>query len=133
MTKRCADAHVFMPSVWSQRGFPLVSIRIGLATGMALVGNLGSPERFRYGVGPVRAMPSARSGRAHTQRRRGRADRCEVGMGLLCSYTCVGDVVDSANKMEELNKEFGTYIATTRAMYLKVGAAWHHASGERGL
>jgi len=29
-------------------------------------------------------------------------------------------VVDSANKMEEINKEFGTYIAVTRAMYLRV-------------
>jgi len=37
-----------------------------------------------------------------------------------CSYTAVGDVVDSANKMEEINKEFGTYIAVTRAMYLRV-------------
>ena len=40
--------------------------------------------------------------------------------GRCVSYTCVGDVVDSANKMEELNKEFGTYIAVTRSVYVKV-------------
>ena len=40
--------------------------------------------------------------------------------GRYVSYTCVGDVVDSANKMEELNKEFGTYIAVTRSVYVKV-------------
>ena len=69
-------------TAWAVRGYPPVNIRIGLSTGTALVGNLGSRERL--------------------------------------SYTCVGDVVDAANKMEELNKEFGTYIAVTRSVYVKV-------------
>jgi class 3 adenylate cyclase len=32
---------------WTLRGYPAVQIRIGLSTGMALVGNLGSQERLR--------------------------------------------------------------------------------------
>ena len=40
---------------WTLRGFPAVSIRIGLSTGMALVGNLGSQERLRY---RTTALPS---------------------------------------------------------------------------
>ena len=79
-------------TAWAVRGYPPVNIRIGLSTGTALVGNLGSRERL--------------------------------------SYTCVGDVVDAANKMEELNKEFGTYIAVTRSVYVKVRTS-PNSYGER--
>jgi len=35
---------------WSQRGLPRISMRVGLATGPALVGNVGSTSKFNYTV-----------------------------------------------------------------------------------
>ena len=35
---------------WSQRGLPRISMRVGLATGPALVGNVGSTTKFNYTV-----------------------------------------------------------------------------------
>jgi hypothetical protein len=44
-------------------------------------------------------------------------------------------VVDAANKMEELNKDFGTYIAVTRSVYAKARPrereGWREARAER--
>jgi adenylate cyclase len=35
---------------WAQRGLPAISMRVGLATGPALVGNVGSTTKFNYTV-----------------------------------------------------------------------------------
>lgn len=37
-----------LQDAWTARGFPIVGSRIGLNTGRALVGNLGSPDRLAY-------------------------------------------------------------------------------------
>jgi adenylate cyclase len=55
-----------------ERGLPEVFVRIGLHTGPAVVGNMGSDTRF--------------------------------------DYTCIGDTVNLASRLEGANKYFGTWI-----------------------
>jgi len=55
-----------------ERGLPEVYVRIGLHTGPAVVGNMGSDTRF--------------------------------------DYTCIGDTVNLASRLEGANKYFGTWI-----------------------
>jgi len=67
---------------WTERGYPLVKIRIGINTCKVFVGNLGSPVRMKYGV--------------------------------------LGDGVNLASRLEELNKRYNTKILMSDATF-KVG------------
>lgn len=46
MSKRLGELNV----LWKQAGLPTLSIRIGIATGSVVVGNMGSSKRFNYTV-----------------------------------------------------------------------------------
>ncbi|KAJ3188397.1 hypothetical protein HDU85_005548 [Gaertneriomyces sp. JEL0708] len=63
---------------WLQKGYPEIRARIGLNTGPALVGNLGSPSRL--------------------------------------NYTCLGDTVNLASRLEGLNKRYNTSIIVSDAV-----------------
>ena len=67
---------------WRERGWPEIRMRIGLCTGAAVVGNMGSRSRM--------------------------------------DYTMIGDTVNTAARLEGINKFYGTYTAaaesTIRAM-----------------
>jgi adenylate cyclase len=67
---------------WITQNYPIVRVRVGVNSGVALVGNLGSSERL--------------------------------------SYTCIGDNVDLASRLEGLNKIYGTDILISEAVYVKV-------------
>lgn len=71
---------------WTKQNFPIVRVRVGVNSGLALVGNLGSPERL--------------------------------------SYTCIGDNVTLASRLEGLNKLYGTYILISDAVYQNVKDAF---------
>jgi class 3 adenylate cyclase len=62
---------------WSRRGLPELRVRVGLHSGPAIVGNMGSEFRF--------------------------------------NYTAMGDTVNLASRLEEHNKEYGTYVMLSRA------------------
>lgn len=55
---------------WEEAGYPPIAIRCGIHTDEVFVGNLGAPERMKYGV--------------------------------------MGDGVNLASRLEELNKRYGT-------------------------
>ncbi|KAJ3006002.1 hypothetical protein HKX48_000346 [Thoreauomyces humboldtii] len=67
-----------MRADWLEKGYPEIRARIGLNTGPALVGNLGSPTRL--------------------------------------NYTCLGDTVNLASRLEELNKRYHTSIIVSDAV-----------------
>jgi adenylate cyclase len=64
---------------WRQRGKPELKVRIGLFSGPAVVGNMGSRNRM--------------------------------------SYTMMGDTVNTAARLEGVNKRYGTYILVGDATY----------------
>eukprot|EP00667_Euglena_gracilis_P001202 EG_transcript_1202 len=64
---------------WEQRGLPILKFRLGINTGVCLVGNFGCSYRV--------------------------------------SYTCLGDGVNLAARLEALNKKFGTYMCVSHATY----------------
>eukprot|EP00667_Euglena_gracilis_P001432 EG_transcript_1433 len=66
-------------AAWQQRRLPVLRFRLGLHTGVCLVGNFGCSHRV--------------------------------------SYTCLGDGVNLAARLEALNKKFGTYLCLSRATY----------------
>eukprot|EP00922_Rhytidocystis_sp_ex-Travisia-forbesii_P073048 GHVS01108892.1.p1 GENE.GHVS01108892.1~~GHVS01108892.1.p1 ORF type:complete len:603 (+),score=110.44 GHVS01108892.1:230-1810(+) len=62
---------------WRRLGFPVIRIRCGIHAARVLVGNLGSPDRIKFGV--------------------------------------LGDGVNLASRLEELNKRYGTSILISEA------------------
>jgi len=64
---------------WYAKGFPEIGMRIGVATGEMVVGNIG----------------------------------CENSR----DYTCIGDTVNYASRLENLNKEYGTHIIIDETTY----------------
>ncbi len=67
---------------WKAQGRPPLDIGIGINTGVASVGNMGSQLRY--------------------------------------AYTAMGDTVNSASRLEGLNKEFRTHILTSASTYQAV-------------
>eukprot|EP00668_Euglena_longa_P047106 GGOE01062907.1.p1 GENE.GGOE01062907.1~~GGOE01062907.1.p1 ORF type:complete len:845 (-),score=261.53 GGOE01062907.1:829-3159(-) len=66
-------------AAWQKRGMPILKFRLGIHTGMCLVGNFGCSFRI--------------------------------------SYTCLGDGVNLAARLEALNKKFGTHICVSHATF----------------
>ena len=62
----------YMEPIWSGLGYPPINIRSGIHTATVFVGNIGSPDRMKYGV--------------------------------------LGDGVNLASRLEELNKRYKTKI-----------------------
>lgn len=67
---------------WKQKGLPELSLRFGINSGHAVVGNVGSKYRL--------------------------------------SYTAMGDSVNLSNRLEELNKQYGTTILVGEDTYRAV-------------
>lgn len=69
----------FLREQWIRQGLPAIFARMGLNTGQAFVGNLGSPTRL--------------------------------------NYTCLGDAVNLASRLEGLNKRYKTNIIISDAVH----------------
>ncbi len=66
-----------------EKNLPLFKTRFGINSGVAIVGNIGTPERM--------------------------------------NYTLIGDVVNTASRMQNKNKDYGTTILIGEAVYQKLG------------
>lgn len=67
---------------WSNQGKPALISRVGIHMGEAIVGNLGSSERF--------------------------------------NYTAIGDAINIASRLEQINKNYGTRIIVSDAVYQEI-------------
>ena len=67
---------------WTAMGYPEIHIRCGIHTDQVFVGNLGAPDRMKYGV--------------------------------------MGDGVNLASRLEELNKRYGTKILISDKTYIGI-------------
>ncbi|MFM8385409.1 MAG: CHASE2 domain-containing protein [Planctomycetia bacterium] len=76
------DAVAALQPLAHELGLPTLRVRYGLCSGPAVVGNMGSEERF--------------------------------------SYTCMGDTVNVASRLEGANKAFGTQVLVAAPTYLMV-------------
>jgi adenylate cyclase len=70
-----------LASTWKLRGYPPVNIRCGIHTATVFVGNIGSPDRMKYGV--------------------------------------LGDGVNLASRLEELNKRYTTKVLISETTFAK--------------
>jgi adenylate cyclase len=68
---------------WNEAGKPALRMRIGLCTGMAVVGNMGSENRM--------------------------------------DYTMMGDTVNTASRLEGVNKHYGIYTLISETTYRAAG------------
>lgn len=76
---RCEELLEKLNNDWRKQGKPILTTRIGINMGDAIVGNLGSSERF--------------------------------------SYTAFGDTINTANRLEGINKVYKTKIIVSEAVY----------------
>lgn len=76
---RCLEKVKELNAAWQKSGKPVFLTRIGMNMGDAIVGNIGSSERF--------------------------------------SYTVIGDTVNVANRIEEMNKIYQTGIMVSASIY----------------
>eukprot|EP00668_Euglena_longa_P024696 GGOE01030836.1.p1 GENE.GGOE01030836.1~~GGOE01030836.1.p1 ORF type:complete len:774 (-),score=238.79 GGOE01030836.1:367-2688(-) len=74
-------------TTWQQRGLPILKFRLGIHTGMCLVGNFGCSLRI--------------------------------------NYTCLGDSVNFAARLEDLNRKFGTTICVSHTTYQACRGNFH--------
>lgn len=79
---KCQNRLLHVNSMWIQKGFAPFITRIGIHTGEAIVGNLGSSERL--------------------------------------NYTALGDVINSASRLESANKLYHTNILISELVYQQV-------------
>lgn len=66
-------------SAWKEKGYPIIKIRCGIHTANVFVGNLGAPDRMKYGI--------------------------------------MGDGVNLASRLEELNKKYSTRILISESTF----------------
>ena len=71
-----------LQKLWADKGMPRIEIGIGVSTGIAFVGNIGSEDRLEYSV--------------------------------------IGDTVNIASRLDEINKLFNTKLLISPTTYEKV-------------